>query len=375
LRYIYQHIQTITANYDGSLPLTHYLKQYFRQHPKLGSRDRKALSQMAYCYYRTHKGLGLHLTFEETIQAALLLCNSNEKYIQPFLPQDAIALLHKAEFDIQRLFPYDIALSDGIEWQQWLESMLVQPDMFIRIRVPLPVITAILGANDIPHTRISDTCIALPNGSPVDKLLPVDSYVVQDASSQYTGNYFKPLPKQQWWDCCSGAGGKSLLVKDKEPGIQLTVSDKRATILHNLQQRFKQYHLQQPAAFIADMTDATSLAKEQGNKRYDSIICDVPCTGSGTWARTPEQLYFFGPHLLDEINALQMQIAPNAATYLKPGGTFYYITCSVFQQENEVVVAHLLNSDNTLKLQETQLINGLSLKADSMFIAVIKKED
>lgn len=330
---------------------------------------------MAYCYYRTQKGLGLHLSFEETIQAALLLCNSNEKYVQPFLSQDAVALLHKAEFDIQRLFPYDIALSDGIAWQQWLESMLVQPDMFIRTRVPLPVITAILGANNIPHTRISDTCIALPNGSPVDKLLPADSYVVQDASSQYTGNYFHPKPKQQWWDCCSGAGGKSLLVKDKEPGIQLTVSDKRATILHNLQQRFKQYHLQLPTAFVADMTDTASLAKEQGHKRYDNIICDVPCTGSGTWARTPEQLYFFSPHILDEINALQLQIAPNAATYLKPGGTFYYITCSVFQQENEAVVAHLLNSDNTLKLQETQLINGLSLKADSMFIAVIKKED
>jgi 16S rRNA (cytosine967-C5)-methyltransferase len=89
----------------------------------------------------------------------------------------------------------------------------------------------------------------------------------------------------------------------------------------------------------------------------------------------PEQLYFFGPHLLDEINTLQLQIVPNASKYLKPGGTFYYITCSVFQQENEAVVAHLLESDPTLKLQQTQLINGLSLKADSMFIAVIKKED
>lgn len=326
---------------------------------------------MAYCYYRTQKGLDIQLGFEETIQAALQLCSSRQKYILPFLSSSPEAV----NFDIQRLFPYDdITLSDGITWAQWIESMLIQPDAFIRARVPVATLTAILAANDIPYTHLRDNCIALPNGSAADKVLPVDSYVVQDASSQYTGTYFQPADGQHWWDCCSGAGGKSLLLKDINRKIQLTVSDKRPTILHNLQQRFKQYHHQPPAAFVADLSSPDSLKKELGNKRFDSIICDVPCTGSGTWARTPEQLYFFTPSILEGISTLQQQIAPNVAQYLKPGGTVYYITCSVFQQENETVVDKLIAADQSLSLQHSELINGTGHKADSMFIAVLKKE-
>src|SRR5579872_5663412 len=57
MHYIRQHISAIIATYDGSLPLAHFLKNYFQQYPKLGSRDRRILTTLAYSWYRVAKGI------------------------------------------------------------------------------------------------------------------------------------------------------------------------------------------------------------------------------------------------------------------------------------------------------------------------------
>lgn len=368
MRYIWQHIQAIIESYNGGVPLTHYLKNYYRLHPKLGSRDRKILSEMAYCWYRCEKGLDSALSFEEKIQASLALCGSSQKYIQPFLNADM-----KATIDLPKLFPFELKLSEGIEKGAWLASMLVQPDLFIRIRKDRERVYKLLADNNIPYCPIDEHRVALPNGAAIDKILPEDAYVTQDASSQETGAYFAPKAGETWYDCCSGAGGKSLLLKDLQPGVKLTVSDKRESILHNLKERFKQYKHTLPTAHVLDAADPKQLKIQLGTQQFDNIICDVPCSGSGTWARTPEQLYFFEPRIADDISNLQKSIAVNVAGHLKPGGRLLYITCSVFEAENEEVVSHILDNTN-LKLQGKQLINGIAQKADSMFIAVLTKD-
>lgn len=249
--------------------------------------------------------------------------------------------------------------------------MLDQPRLFIRIRKDRDKTLAILREHEVPFEVVSSNTLSLPNGAPIDKLLPADSYVVQDLSSQRTGEYFQPQPNQQWYDCCSGAGGKSLLLKDLEPTVAITATDRRQSILHNLQERFKLYHHKAPTVFAAKTDDAIALKKLLGTTLFDGIICDVPCTGSGTWARTPEQLYFFKPEQLKELTALQTTIAVNAAGYLKPGGRFIYITCSIFRQENEDVVAELQKRTG-LVLEHMQVLNGIAEHADSMFVATLK---
>jgi 16S rRNA (cytosine967-C5)-methyltransferase len=384
VRYIWQHIETIINTYNGGVPLTHFLKNYYKLHPKLGSRDRKILSEMAYCWYRCGKGFDETLPLIEKLPACLFLCETQSKHTMQFLPEqwqvhkeDSIAskldILNSSgiSFNIDKLVSFAAHLSQGIDEGEWKESILTQPDFFIRTRKNVPQILNTLKENNIPF-EASGNCIAMANGVSVEQLLPVDAYVVQDASSQKTGEYFKPHIGEQWWDCCSGAGGKSLLLKDIENNIELTVSDKRQSILHNLATRFKQYHHKAPVQHILDAANAPEIAKALGNKKFDKIICDVPCTGSGTWARTPEQLYYFEDRLVEEISQLQLNIATNASKYLKPGGTLYYITCSVFQQENEGVVEKLATATG-LVVKEMQLINGMANKADSMFITILQK--
>ena len=177
---------------------------------------------------------------------------------------------------------------------------------------------------------------------------------------------------EQWYDCCSGAGGKSLLLKDLCPGVRLTVSDKRESIIHNLQQRFRQYRFELPVAHVTDVADSAQLTRALGDKQFDHIICDAPCSGSGTWARTPEQLYFFDPATIAKFGALQQTIAVNVSRHLKKGGQLIYITCSVFEQENENVVNAIIE-ETGMQLVQQQIINGIGVKADNMFVAVLTR--
>ncbi len=385
MRYIRQHIAVIIHLYKGDVPLTHFLKNYFKQHPKLGSRDRKILSEMAYCWYRCEKGIeSKELDFDEKMNACLFLC-SNNPLITSFLPgawdpatgksiAEKMDLLHEHNifFDVKKLFPGSLAFSDNLQKDDWVLSMLEQPKLFIRIRKKKKEITALLNEKKIIFEFLTDSCLVLPNGAAIDKLLPADAYVVQDASSQKTGQYFHPQKNEHWYDCCSGAGGKSLLLKDLEPAVHLTASDTRESILHNLKDRFTLYHRSQPETFKIDVSDKAQLKKQLGNKQFNAIICDVPCTGSGTWARTPEQLYFFKPEALQAITQIQKAIAVNAASLLQKEGRLIYITCSVFKKENEDVVKDILK-ETGLYLEELKLINGINIHADSMFIAILRK--
>ena len=369
MRYIWLHIKTIIETYDGSAPLSHFLKIYFKQHPILGSRDRKLLSTMAYCWYRCSKGTSGSL--ETRIKDCLLACNNE-------LPKSLLSAEYpaiqdsKIQFDIDKIFPFINTLSSGIAKEDWLRSMLTQPDLFIRIIKDKGKIISLLNGHNIPFTFITDTCLSLPNGAKIDALLPPDAYVVQDASSQKTGDYFKPEKNESWYDCCAGAGGKSLLLKSLAPSVWITVSDLRENMLYNLKQRFSQYHYHLPVAHTTDATNKILLNKALGSKQFDHIICDAPCSGSGTWARIPEQLYFFDPGSIAKFNFLQKNIAVNVLQHLKTGGRLIYITCSVFESENEDMVKEIV-AETGLQLMQSQLINGIDIHADSMYMAVLQK--
>jgi 16S rRNA (cytosine967-C5)-methyltransferase len=383
--YIRQHIKTIIDTFQGDMPLSLFLKNYCKCNPKLGSRDRKILGTMVYSFYRTSKGFSsTSISLDERIGLALWLCGGTTPHLQQFIPETLqthnipnlserlTTIQEYTPFEVDKICSYSQILSAGITQNEWLYNMLTQPMLFIRIRKEKNTVTSILEQQGITYEWMNDTCMALPNGTAIDKILPDTLYVVQDAASQETGEYFNPEKNEAWYDCCAGAGGKSLLLKDIEPSVQLTVSDKRKSILHNLETRFQQYNHAVPTTYCLDVSDPQVLEQHLDNTQFQAILCDVPCTGSGTWARTPEQLYFFNETFLTEISLLQAKIAVNVAPYIKQGGKLLYITCSVFKKENEDVINSIL-AQTKLELESMQLINGIERGADSMFIAVLRK--
>lgn len=386
MQYIHKHIDSLLSTYKGEMPLANFLKFYFKKHPILGSRDRKILSEMAYCYYRSAKGLSpLSLSLSEKINSALLLSESNLPQVKQFLPEQIQSLYGKSfeesskalqeqeiKFDFDRLCSKEIVFSEGINKADWLRSMLSRPKLFLKV-VPqyYNEVLQLLKEALLVFETFDECGIALPNGTSVEKILSPKMYRIQDASSQQTAKFFQVKNNESCWDCCSGAGGKSLLVKDIAPRSLLSVSDVRKSILENLAERFRLYGYPIPERLLLSVADAQQTQSILTNRRFDHIIADVPCSGSGTWARTPEQLYYFDAATLCSFSKRQKEIAHNALRYLRPnGGTFTYITCSVFAEENEAVVTDILEKNSALKLVQQKLINGLASAADSMYVAV-----
>ena len=158
---------------------------------------------------------------------------------------------------------------------------------------------------------------------------------------------------------------KAILLKDQLPNIELTVSDIRESILVNLRKRFQQAGIKNYKWFVADIT-AENFTNEN---MYDVIICDAPCSGSGTWSRTPEQLYFFDERKISQYSTLQKKIVSNAVKSLRTGGFFVYITCSVFKNENEELV-RFIKDELSLHLINSEYLKGYQQKADTLFAAL-----
>ena len=104
-------------------------------------------------------------------------------------------------------------------------------------------------------------------------------------------------------------------------------------------------------------------------KRFDGIIADVPCSGSGTWARSPEWLQ---KNIMDQVAdyyvPLQRSIVSNVITSLKNNFPLIYITCSVFKEENEENVEFFLNQFQ-LKLEKSAYLSGYASGGDTLFAA------
>ncbi|HTN05451.1 Fmu (Sun) domain-containing protein [Agriterribacter sp.] len=445
----------IIRRYNGDQPLAAFLKSFFAANKKYGSKDRKQISHLCYCYYRTGKMFRVHLpsvgkfklspvgvptnrggppwavsspptvtktmgqsemrpihasnisadndTLHAHILAGLFLCSSEpNEMLQQLKPawnekvhlsiEEKCEVLNK-NFNTEStsqltihpspftthcsplfVFPWQSELSGGIDHSLFCHSFFVQPDLFIRIRPGYKAtVQQKLDAGKIQYRLINENCIAFSNTTKLDAVIEADrEAVIQDYSSQQVAAFLKPLQgdkKPEVWDCCAASGGKSILAIDTLKNINITVSDIRKSILVNLGKRFTAAGIESYAAKVIDLTTHHSPFTTH-HSLFDLIICDAPCSGSGTWGRTPEQLYFWKEEEVLHYTALQKKILTNIIPFIKPGGYLLYITCSVFKEENEATVNEI-EAEFNLQLLKMEVLKGYDRKADTMFAALL----
>ncbi|WP_291402720.1 RsmB/NOP family class I SAM-dependent RNA methyltransferase [Daejeonella sp.] len=373
----------VLESYPGDRPITKFLPEFFKKNKQMGSTDRRMASRLLYNYFRLGKAI-VNKTKEERLFLAEFLCNSidnpflehfrpdlNAKILLPLDEKIAFAEAHEG-LVLEEVFPFLKHLSEGVDSAQFLSSFFIQPDLFIRVNPKsLAMVLKTMENSSIDFKQIGNYTISMPNGTNLNNLFPdtsftIKPYEVQDLSSQHTLNYFKPNRYEHWWDACAASGGKSLLLFSEQPDIKLVVSDIRESVLDNLDERFNAAGLKTYQKKIIDLTKNAD--PELHHYEFDGIILDAPCSGSGTWGRTPEMINQFEEFKIQGFQNLQKTIASNVLKYLKPGKPLIYITCSVFREENEEVVRHL-QSDHSMKLESLELIKGYNKKADTMFIA------
>jgi 16S rRNA (cytosine967-C5)-methyltransferase len=372
--------QRILDEYPAETPLSKFLPGFYRQNKQMGSTDRRIAGRLLYNYFRLGRAL-LNLPAGERLFVAEFLCNTQvNSFLQYFKPDwiasvgfslgEKLGLLKATypEFRLEDVFPWTSQLSAGIDKQALLRSFFTQPDLFIRVYKGFePQVKLSLAAADILFKEEGNGCFSLPNGTRLEAIIANPNwYEVQDFSSQQTAQYFKPQKWDSWWDACAASGGKSLLLHNLEPNIKLVVSDIRESILANLDERFREAGMVKYQSKLLDLTQNNDLLLH--DYAFDGIILDAPCTGSGTWGRTPEMICQFAPQKIEFFNRLQKDIARNVVKYLKPGKPLIYITCSVFKAENEDVVGFMVK-ELGLKLEQQAVLKGYENKADTMFVA------
>jgi 16S rRNA (cytosine967-C5)-methyltransferase len=411
-----RHATSIIAAYQGDQPLHTWLKSFFRDNKQMGSKDRRLLSSMVYGFYRLGHAVK-NMPVEERILTGLFLCNGQPlellQYFKPGWNEKAALPLKErlsfyqaqpegAGFRVPDIFPWKEELSADIDHEAFCLSFLRQPDLFLRIRpgheqavrqrLDQPPGSSSAAAGIISSPRqigapsyefIPPFTLRLPNGFKVeDYFTPDHEVVIQDYSSQQITSFLQPsspdvpasldtspvadsASPRSFWDACSASGGKAILAHDLYPQMNITVSDIRESILHNLKGRFIQAGIRQYRSFVVDLTlapfDDTPLP-------YDLILADVPCSGSGTWGRTPEELYFFDTKKIAHYSGMQKKIVSHIAPRLKKGTQFVYATCSVFKKENEEMTTRL-REEFGLQQERIATIKGYDQQADSMFAA------
>ncbi|MBN8854196.1 MAG: hypothetical protein BGO55_07365 [Sphingobacteriales bacterium 50-39] len=371
-----RYASTIITAYQGEEPLHIWLKDFFRQHKQMGSRDRKTVAGLVYGYYRLGHS-AREMAMQDRILLGLFLTNDSPgEFLEYFRPewnqQAARPLEEKIDlvegFDPVEIFPWRNELSEGVDHYEFCLSFLRQPDLFLRIRPGYEQqVVQRVGQGFIPPSTIR-----LPNGTKVEELFTPDrEVVIQDYNSQRVAAFLTGLPSpgvgraRKFWDTCAASGGKAILVHDLYPGVDITVSDIRESILRNLQQRFHQAGIKEYHSFVADLSKPDPWMPAE---RMDLVLTDVPCTGSGTWSRTPEELYFFNPQKIPDYQSTQKSILSNVISSLTPGACLVYVTCSVFKKENEDMVA-FIRSKVGLRQERGEVLKGYDKKADTMFAA------
>ena len=381
----------ILEEYPANTPLTKFLPGFFKKNKQMGSTDRRMASRLLYNYFRIGKAVA-DQTIENRLFIAEFLCNEsdnaflshfrqdlNEKITEP--TADKVKFLEETEnFNLTDVFPFTKHLSTELDKEEFLRSFFTQPDLYIRvIKGKEEEVKTQLSKAGIPFKEVNDSLsLALPNGTNLNQIFPenlvaspyrklqVRPYVVQDLSSQQTATYFNPNRYDSWWDACAASGGKSLLLHSLEPDIKLVVSDIRESVLNNLDERFIQAGLRTYQKKIIDLTHNAD--PELSSYTFDGIILDTPCTGSGTWGRTPEMISQFEEYNVQSFQNLQKKIAVNTVKYLKAGKPLIYITCSVFKEENEEMVDFIVK-ELGFQLESMEYIKGYERKADTMFVA------
>ncbi len=138
-------------------------------------------------------------------------------------------------------------------------------------------------------------------------------------------------------DCCAAPGGKTAILAERNPKASLLacdVSRRRLDEMRGLLRNAK------GARISYESADAAKLAYD---KIFDLVLCDVPCSGTGTIARNPEIRHRLEPAEFARQHSRQVAILLASMRALKPGGRLLYASCSLEPEENESVIQDCLS--------------------------------
>ncbi len=184
---------------------------------------------------------------------------------------------------------------------------------------------------------------------------------IQDAGSQKISDILPLEEGMKVLDFCAGGGGKSLAMAARK-NVEIHAYDINQTRMNDVQARAER----------AGVEIKIAEKEELQSSSYDLVLCDVPCSGSGTFSRTPQAKWDLNEEKLNGLIKIQADILNEAYAYVKTGGILAYATCSAFHQENSDIVNAALSQKAGLKLI-SELNVPPSSQSNGFYISILQK--
>lgn len=321
----------IAAVRDNGAPADRLIAEWFRSRRFAGSKDRRAVRELA---YRAIRACG---EVPASGRAAMVRVAANHA--------DLAAL-----FDGSRHAPAPITADEpmaaGGVAPAWIEEQLGISDVgeaeaaTLLGRAPLDIRINTLKAGQLVLPEGGERTVAA-NGwryPPETRIEQTEAYLsgaieVQDTGSQLACEAVAARPDELVIDLCAGAGGKTLaLAAAMENRGTLVACDTDRARLSRLAPRAVRAGATRIETLLLDPNRETeALARFAG--KADAVLVDAPCSGTGTWRRNPEARWRITPPQLARYAATQARLLDIAAGLVRPGGRLVFVTCSLLDQE------------------------------------------
>ena len=323
----------VTELVKGSLrrqgELDHLISR--RLHKPLAALDLEVLTCLRLGAYqlRHMRGVADHAAVSESVElvkrarkrSAASLVNAVLRRLPPAPPEPQAARLSHPAWLVRR---WESALGHGL-CSKLLIANLRRPAAFFRIPAPDDPEVALerlrrLGVSAVPtdHPRAYRLTSKAAEAA---RLL-----TFQDLNSQRVGALVKAARGSVVLDVCAAPGGKARILAESATVVAADRHLHRLRLMRRLGD----------ADILAVAIDAE--ARLPFNRRFDRVLVDAPCSGTGTLARNPEIKWRLRPADIADLSNRQTRILRNALHAVAPGGQLIYATCSLEPEENEHVV-------------------------------------
>ncbi|MBQ8310990.1 MAG: 16S rRNA (cytosine(967)-C(5))-methyltransferase RsmB [Clostridia bacterium] len=226
-----------------------------------------------------------------------------------------------------------------------------------------------IAAEPTPHVSNG---IRVLDKTPVTALCGFDEglFFVQDEASQLCVEALDAHEGMRVLDACACPGSKSF-------GAAIDMRNTGSVVACDLHKN--KLSLVESGAERLGILTVTAEARDARHLReewcggFDRVLCDVPCSGFGVFAKKPE-LRYKNPEKSAGLPGIQAAILENASVYVKDGGKLVYSTCTLLPEENENNVARFLQSHGEFTLLEQRTLYPDTDGTDGFFFAVLERK-
>ena len=260
--------------------------------------------------------------------------------------------------------------------EELLSSFSIQPPLTLRVntlridRKELLLKLCEAGC-DARETVESHTGIAIYGNAPVRELFGFEEglFFVQDEASQLCTEAVDAKEGMTVIDLCSCPGSKSF---GMAIDMQNTGSVRSCDLHENKLSLVKTGAERLGVSIIETLAGDARTFRSEWEGIADRVLCDVPCSGFGVFAKKPE-LRYKDPAKSAQLPQIQSDILKTAAKYVKDGGRLIYSTCTLLPQENERNVERFLRENPSFSLVRMRTLTPADDGTDGFFFAVLEK--